>query len=180
MGEGGSVTTRSRAAANYIRLARDAGRTDRYIHQIDGISSGLDEVQAAVLNVRLRHLAEQNQKRRTLADCYLRALAGVGDLSFQQSPRHGFPVNVHHLFVVRTRERERLIKFLKGEDIPALSHYPCTVPQQPFARAEALEQGRFPHSEAAAAEVVSLPLWPSMPHEDQDRVIEAVRRFYGT
>lgn len=178
IGEGGSIVTRLSSVNEYVRLARDAGRLDRYVHQIDGINSMLDEIQAAVLNVRLAHLYTQNEKRIALARKYTDALAGVGDLRFQHTGRVGR--NVYHLFVVRTCEREDLLTFLKGEDIPALSHYPCTIPQQPFARAEALPQGRFPNAEKAAAEVVSLPLWPSMPASDQDRVIEAVRRFYGT
>lgn len=177
IGEGGSVTTCHQAVADYIRLARDAGRTDRYIHQIDGINSMLDEIQAAVLNVRLAHLVEQNDKRRKLALRYKQSLVGCGDLRWQETHEEAW--HVYHLFVVRTEARELLMDFLKNEDIPALSHYPCTIPQQPFARAEALAQGRFPHSEAAAAEVLSLPLWPGMTEAEQDRVIEAVRRFYG-
>ena len=177
LGEGGSVTTRFGVVADYVRLARDSGRTDRYIHMIDGTNSMLDEIQAAVLNVRLAHLTEQNGKRRELARRYRLHLEGVGDLRFQRISAEAH--HVYHLFVIRTGSRDALSAFLTGEDIPALSHYPCPMHQQPFARVEAACQGAFPYAEAAAAEVLSLPLWPSMPESDQDRVIEAVRRFYG-
>lgn len=177
LGEGGSVVTHIPAVNEYVRLARDAGRTDRYIHQIVGSNSMLDEMQAAVLNVRLKYLDAQNKKRRALARIYVEGLTNVGDLRFQQMTSTGR--HVYHLFVVRTASREGLLKYLKANNIPALSHYPCAVHHQPFARAEGLPQGSFPHSEEAAAQVLSLPLWPSMPEAVCERVVQSVRRFYG-
>jgi dTDP-4-amino-4,6-dideoxygalactose transaminase len=175
LGEGGSITTRLPIIAQRARLLRDAGRTDRYVHMLHGINSGLDEIQAAVLNVRLPYLLRQNTRRGNLAARYREQLAGVGDLRFQKIDPEASMVN--HLFVVRTHWRKELVAHLKKQDIPAISHYPCVLPRQPFAVADTLDQGVFPNSEAVANEVLSLPLWPSMTYDEQDFVVAAIKSF---
>lgn len=177
LGEGGSVTTRLPIVAQRIRLLRDAGRTDRYVHVLQSGNSMLDEMQAAVLNVRLKYLDAQNQRRRARAEYYRTWLAGVGDIRFQKLSVAA--VSVNHLFVIRTKHRADLIKHLTECAIPALSHYPCELTRQPFAVADALDRGPFPHAERAAREVLSLPLWPGMSLEEQDTVIAAVKAFYA-
>lgn len=175
LGEGGSITTRLLIIDQRARLLRDAGRTDRYVHMLPGINSGLDEIQAAVLNVRLPYLLRQNMRRGNLALRYRKELAGVGDLRFQKIAADATMVN--HLFVVRTHWRTELMAHLKTQGVPTLSHYPCTLPRQPFAVADALEQGTFPNSDAIANEVLSLPLWPSMTAAEHAQVVAAVKSF---
>ena len=175
LGEGGSITTRLPIIEQRARLLRDAGRSDRYVHMLHGINSGLDEIQAAVLNVRLPFLLRQNTRRGNLAARYRKELAGVGDIRFQKIADDATMVN--HLFVIRTHWRTELMSHLKVRGIPSLSHYPCTLPRQPFAVSDALEQGTFPNSDACANEVLSLPLWPSMTYLEQATVIEAVKSF---
>jgi len=175
LGEGGSIITRLPIIAQRARLLRDAGRTDRYVHMMHGINSGLDEIQAAVLNVRLPYLQHQNARRGHLATRYRKELAGVGDIRFQKIADDAQMVN--HLFVIRTYWRTELMAYLKARDIPTFSHYPCTLTRQPFAVSDALEQGTFPNSDACANEVLSLPLWPSMTYLEQATIIEAVKSF---
>ncbi len=177
LGEGGSVTTRLPIVAQRIRLLRDAGRTDRYVHALPGLNSMLDEIQAAVLNVKLPKLNKQNARRSTLADRYRRLLGGVGDIRFQTIVLNAQTVN--HLFPIRTERRVDLMKHLTDAGIPTLSHYPCVMTRQPFAVADALDQGPFPHAEKAALEVMSLPLWPSMSEDEQDAVIRVVKEFFA-
>lgn len=177
LGEGGSVTTRLPIVAQRIRSLRDAGRTDRYVHVLQSGNSMLDEMQAAVLNVRLKYLAAQNERRHSRADYYRAALTGVGDLRFQKIMPLSY--SIHHLFVVRTKQRSALLQHLSSIGIPALSHYPCEMTRQPFAVAGALDQGPFPYSEAAAREVISLPLWPGMSNHEQQVVVEAVKSFFA-
>jgi dTDP-4-amino-4,6-dideoxygalactose transaminase len=177
LGEGGSVTTRLPIVEQRIRLLRDAGRTNRYVHSLRGVNSMLDEVQAAVLNVRLPRLSFQNLRREGLAARYRYKLGGVGDLRFVRQAPAAHSVN--HLFVVRTAQRWGLLQHLLKKGIPSLSHYPCTMPRQPFAVEAALDQGPFPNADKAAAEVLSLPLWPSMTDDEQDEVIRAVKGFFA-
>ena len=177
IGEGGSVTTRLPFVAQRVRFLRDAGRTDRYVHVLQSGNSMLDEMQAAVLNVRLKYLGDQNWRRQCRAERYRMHLQGVGDIRFQQlMPMAHF---VSHLFVIRTKDRTALIQHLMEQGIHALSHYPCEMTRQPFAVAGSLDQGPFPHSERAAREVMSLPLWPGMSNDEQDRVISAVKEFFA-
>lgn len=176
LGEGGSVTTRLPFVAQQVRSLRDAGRTDRYVHVLQSGNSMLDEMQAAVLNVRLKHLAVQNVRREAIARYYRKCLTGVGDICFQKLSPSAYSVN--HLYVIRTSRRVELIRHLTGLGIPSLSHYPCELTRQPFAVAGSLDQGPFPHSERAAREVMSLPLWPGMSITEQDGVIAAVKRFF--
>ncbi len=176
IGEGGSLVTNTPSIAKTVSLLRDAGRTDRYIHTLQAGNSMLDEIQAAALLVRMHFLGEQNMKRRRLAMRYKELLKGVGDLTFQSVDSQAY--HVYHLLVVRTKRRVGLMDHLKKQGIPCLSHYPCVLTRQPFAVGVSLDQGPFPHSEAAAREVLSLPLYPGMADEVQDIVVDAVKRFY--
>lgn len=178
LGEGGSVLTKLPIVAERVRLMRDAGRVDRYVHLMPGINSMLDEVQAAILRVKLPHLHGQNL-RRISAETYYRAhLFEVGDIAFQHAEKYKvWPVS--HLFVIKTRKRNEVLESLKKAGIPALVHYPCTLARQPFAVADALDQGPFPVADSVAGQVVSLPMFPSITKEEQDRVIKAVKEVYA-
>jgi dTDP-4-amino-4,6-dideoxygalactose transaminase len=176
IGEAGSITTRLPFIDQQVRLLRDCGRTDRYIHTLVGRNSMLDEIQAAVLRVKLLKLHVQNAKRQVLADNYRKHLAGIGDLRFVQVAPDARSVN--HLFPVMTERRAALMSWLKRRDIPSLSHYPCVMSRQPFMLSETLDAGAFPVAERAAREIMSLPLWPGMSECDQDKVIDAVVGFF--
>lgn len=176
-GEAGGIITNTPAVAERARMLRDGGRIDRYIHFLPGINSGLDELQAAVLRAKLPYLKQSNEARRDLALRYTEELAGVGDLQFQHEQID--TENVWHLFVIRTASRDKLMAYLKTQDIPSLIHYPVIIPDQPFAIADAQGQGPFPVSRECASEVLSLPMFPAMTEVEQAKVIDAVKRFYS-
>ena len=144
------------------------------MNAIPGLNSTLDEMQAAVLLARLPRLGQANARRREIAAMYLEHLDGL-PLQFQKTDAAAF--HVQHLFVVRTRERNALREHLGSLGIPSLSHYPVPMHHQPFMAAS--QQGPFPFAEDAANTCLSLPLYPSLPADDQDRVVRAVRGFFA-
>lgn len=176
MGEAGGITTNLDSVANAAARLRDGGRTDRYLHMVKGINSGLDELQAAVLRVKLKHLAQSNLKRQTAAQYYHEGLAGIYQV---KTIRARFrPDSVHHLYVIRVKERDALRAYLNARGVPTLIHYPIPVPYQPCFM-EATLGGPWPESEKAAREVLSLPMHPSLTREEQDTVINAIKEFYA-
>jgi len=177
LGEGGSVLTRLPIIADRVRLLRDAGRVDRYVHLMPGVNSMLDEIQAAILNVKLPHLRDQNVRRVDAANYYHQKLEGVGDIKIQKVAHQAWPVN--HLCVITTKKREAVLENFRKNEIPALVHYPCTLARQPFAVADALDQGPFPIADRIAASCLSLPLYPSITQTDQDKVIAAIKEVYA-
>ena len=165
LGEAGAVTTNIPIVAERVRLLRDAGRTDRYVHELrGGTNTMLDEIQAAVLREKLPRLEQRNRKRSMAADYYAHYMSG------------GRPPQptVNHLYVIRTPRREQLRAKLAEKGIPSLIHYPVPVPLQPIFIADSIDHGPWPMSEKLAHEVLSLPLFPDITHDEQDRVIEVV------
>ncbi|MHC4560178.1 MAG: DegT/DnrJ/EryC1/StrS family aminotransferase, partial [Planctomycetota bacterium] len=135
-----------------------------------GWNSRLDEVQAAVLRIKLRHLDESNAARARLADFYNKGLLETGLLlpAVREDASH-----VYHLYVVRTRDRDRLIEFLRSRSIGAAVHYPVPVHLQPaYAR---LDHRSLPETESAAREVLSLPMYPELTETEANFVIEALK-----
>lgn len=170
LGEAGAITTRIAAIADAARLLRNAGRTDRYAHVVPGINSCLDEIQAAVLRVKLPYMKERTAARIAAAEYYRAGLP-------QHVLRKWTYGDVNHLFVIRSGRRNELLEFLKSRGIPSLIHYPIPVPYQPIFAHTAFDSGEWRHAEHAAREVLSLPMHADITREDQDRVIEAVNEF---
>ena len=170
LGDGGAVVTRDAALAARIRQLRNGGQTDRYHHAEVGVNSRLDELQAAVLRARLPLLEDRTERRRLLASRYRTLLDGT---SVEVPPQFDSG-HVYHLFPVRSSRRTGLQHHLRTSGIETLVHYPLTIPQQPaFAAAGAADCA---HAVRAAAEVLSLPLYPHMPLGAVETVAEAVRK----
>jgi dTDP-4-amino-4,6-dideoxygalactose transaminase len=175
LGDGGMVVTRDGTLASKVRRLRHGGQSSRYVHEDVGFNSRLDEIQAAVLRVRLTHLQSENERRRELALHYEAELAGT--------PARPVAVrrdclSARHLFVVRAPSREELAEHLKRRGIQALVHYPIATHLQPAYRELGLREGSCPVAERAASEVLSLPLHPALSFEDVSRVARAIREFY--
>lgn len=171
-GDGGMVLTNDAAIARRIRLLRAHGEDRKYHHVAIGRTSRLDELQAAILRVKLRRLSAWTAARRRLAAAYRRALRGL-DMRLPVEPsgsRHAY-----HLFTVRTRRRAAVQHALGAAGIATAIHYPSILPAQPALR-PFRGHGRWPHAAAAAREVLSLPLYPSMPPSAVARVAETLRR----
>ncbi len=170
LGDGGAVITRDASLADRIKRLRNGGQTDRYHHVELGLNSRLDELQAAILRVRLPLLAQRTIRRRVLAGLYRMALAD----SNVAVPREMDPGHVYHLFPVRTERRTPLQDRLRLSGIETLVHYPIPIFQQPaFAGTDPAD---CPEAVRAANEVLSLPFYPSLSIEAVQTVAEAVRK----
>ncbi len=173
-GDGGAVTTDNSEVGEKIRLLRNYGSRTKYIHSIQGFNTRLDEIQAAILRVRLRHLDEWNGRRRALANVYLRQLPDAA-LTMPFVAQWSDPV--WHLFVVRTPRREALQRHLEEAGIDTLIHYPIPPHLQQAYAGMGLEEGSLPICEALHKEVLSLPIGPHLTGEQVSQVIEAVHGF---
>lgn len=171
-GDGGAVTTDDPDLAARIRMLGNYGSKRRYVHEVQGVNSRLDPIQAAILSVKLAHLDAWNARRRAIAATYAAALAGTG-LDLPVPPPDAEPV--WHLYVVRSRRREALQAWLEEKGVQTLIHYPCPPHlQQAYATGQSL-----PVAEELAGEILSLPMGPHLSEEQAARVIEAVASFPG-
>jgi len=173
-GDGGAVLVDDASLAARLRRLRNGGQTDRYRHQDPGTNSRLDEVQAAVLRVKLAHLAEWNERRRALAALYRAELEGSGVALPREQPYAGA---VYHLFVVRHPRRDALAAALRERGIQTLIHYPIPLHLQPVFATLGGRPGQLPVAERAASEILSLPLFPEMTDEQARSVAAAVREL---
>jgi dTDP-3-amino-3,4,6-trideoxy-alpha-D-glucose transaminase len=170
LGDGGAVLTSNPALAERIRRLRNGGVSRRNYHAEAGVNSRLDELQAAVLTARLPRLPAWTDRRRTLAAIYRRELPPWIVPIRERDPGH-----VYHLFAVRVPNRDALQAHLVAAGIETLTHYPFSLTEQPaFA---AFGSGACPVAEAAAREVLSLPLYPRLPDDDAIRVAREIDAF---
>lgn len=174
IGDGGMVITDNAGLDERVRLLREYGWAERYVSQISGGNSRLDEIQAAILRVKLKHLDEDNALRARIAQRYYDALSG-GPLilpATRPDSAHAF-----HLFVVRSNHRNELQAFLKSQGVGALVHYPVPVHLQPAYKGRISGGDHLPITEQVTAEVLSLPLYPEMVDAEVQDVIDAVKQF---
>ncbi len=174
LGDGGMVVTNDSELARQARLLREYGWAERYISSSCGWNSRLDEIQAAVLRIKLRTLDRDNDQRRSLAEEYNTDMAHCGLLapSCRKDSWH-----VYHLYVVRSEKRDELQAFLKSKGIGALIHYPVPVHQQPAYKGRLPGSGHLPVTELIAHEVLSLPLYPELNSNDIQTVINEMQTF---
>ena len=174
-GDGGAVTTDDDNLAQQVRLLRNYGSPSKYVHEVVGFNSRLDELQAALLRVRLRALDEWNSRRAEVAAVYGKALAGCEGLTLQAVPEGIEPV--WHLFVVRCEQRDRLQTHLRAHGIDTLIHYP-TPPHRSAAYAGTALTAPLPLTEKLADSVLSLPIGPHLELDSAQRVASVVREFF--
>ncbi|MER2520128.1 MAG: DegT/DnrJ/EryC1/StrS family aminotransferase [Bdellovibrionales bacterium] len=171
-GDGGAVLTSDDALADTVRTLRNYGSKVKYHHLLQGRNSRLDELQAAMLRVKLRKLQEWNDRRRHVADRYLKEMRGC-EMILPHVPDWAEPV--WHLFVIRAKDRDRLQKDLAASGVQTLIHYPTFPHEQPCYK-ELLLSNKFPETSKIAHELLSLPISPHMTEIQIDAVIESVKR----
>jgi dTDP-4-amino-4,6-dideoxygalactose transaminase len=172
-GDGGAVTTDDADLAGRLRMLRNGGQESRYEHRILGVNSRLDELQAAILRVRLRHLEADNTRRREIAARYSQALTGIPGVGPPFVPETVTPA--FHLYVIRCADREGLARRLAEAGVDTAVHYPCCIHRQSaFAW---LDAEPCPVAERAVDEILSLPIFPELEDEEVDRVCEALSRL---
>lgn len=173
-GDGGAIVTDDSGLAEHLRLLRSHGERPRYHHRVVGGTCRLDGLQAAVLRTKLRRLDGWNESRRSLASRLSAALEGGPVRVCGAAPGSD---HVHHLFVVRSAERERLRDHLAASGVATAVHYPVPVHLTEAYRDLGLGPGDLPVAERLATEICSLPLFPSMSDDELARIAEAVREF---
>lgn len=178
LGDGGAITTADAALAERLRRLRNYGSAIKYVHELAGVNSRLDELQAAFLREKLPLLAADNGRRALIARRYQLELAGVGDLVLP-APDTARSQSSWHLFVLRSARRDRLATALADAGIGTLVHYPTPVHRQGAYAGLYDEAGQLPLAERYAAEVLSLPIGPTLDDVQLERVIAAVRQFFS-
>jgi dTDP-4-amino-4,6-dideoxygalactose transaminase len=174
-GDAGLVTTTDGALAAELRLIRNHGQTQKYSHGRLGWTGRLDELQAAILRVKLRHLPEWTQARRALAARYGAGLAGLPLILPAERPG---ATHVFHQYTLRTPRRDALAKHLAAAGIGTACHYPLPIPAQPLFSQLGYDATAFPAAWAASGEVLSLPCFPELLPDEIDHVIDTVRAFF--
>lgn len=166
IGDGGMVVTNDSGLAEKLRLLREYGWKERYVSSSVGWNTRLDELHAATLRVKLKFLEQDNDCRRDLARRYER---GLGMLSLGLPKERTGSTHVYHLYVIRVRERARIQSFLEKAGIASGVHYPVPVHEQ--LAYSMYQRGPLPRTATAAAEVLSLPMYPELSEHDADAVI---------
>ena len=172
-GDAGAVLTQSAAMARSVRLLGDHGSERKYEHITIGFNSRLDTLQAVVLRARLRRLAQWNAARQRAALRYAELLSGLDEVTLPQI----MPGNDHvwHLYVIRVPRRDHVLRCLHDHGIQGAIHYPVPVHLQPAFRNLGYAPGDFPVTEAAAGQILSLPIYPHITADQQRRVADAIR-----
>lgn len=170
-GDAGAITTNSPEIAWRARMLRDHGSSRKYQHEEMGVNSRLDEIQAAVLRVKLRYLDEWNERRRGHADAYMRALAGLDVV--RPSVRVGAS-HVYHLFVIQMDERDQVREQLTIRGIATGIHYPIPIHQQVASRGIMAATAQFPVTDFQAGRILSLPMFPELTGEQIAYVVEGL------
>jgi dTDP-4-amino-4,6-dideoxygalactose transaminase len=158
--------------AERARLLRNYGWRRQYTSEIKGANSRLDELQAAVLSVKLRHLDDWNRVRRDLAARYDGGLCGVRTLAVRPDTEHAY-----HLYVICAERRDELRAYLADRGVGTGIHYGLPTHLQPAYRNVVLGPGSLPETERAAGEVLSLPLYPELTFDEVDQIVRVVNEF---
>lgn len=176
LGDGGAIVTSNTELARQIRRMREYGWEQRYVSEVPGWNSRLDELQAAILRVKLGKLEVHNLARRKLANRYLELLK---DCPIALPTVDNHTTHVFHLFVIRTNARNALQEYLRRRGIETTIQYPIPIHKQAAYRVYA-NDCHLPETDIVAEEILSLPIYPELTHWEQDVVIEAIKEFYGT
>ncbi|HKW34317.1 MAG TPA: DegT/DnrJ/EryC1/StrS family aminotransferase [Candidatus Acidoferrum sp.] len=175
-GEGGAITTNDESLARKAAMLRDHGQSKKYYHDIEGYNGRLDSLQAGILRIKLRHLSEWNEQRRAAARLYDELLAPL-DGSVARPVESNSSKSVYHLYVVRTQFRDELQKHLNAAGIGTGIHYPIPIHLQAAYASMGWKNGDFPETEAAANEILSLPMFAGLTADQQKQVTETISQF---
>jgi dTDP-4-amino-4,6-dideoxygalactose transaminase len=176
LGDGGCLCTNDDALAGRVRMYRNHGRKDKYLHEFAGFNVRFNEIQGAIGRVMLKHLDRFNAHRRAIAAHYNQHLSN----QVQTPPERPWAKAVYHMYVVRAERRDDLQKFLKENGVETGIHYPVPNHQQPAITSKFKNVPSLPRTETAVKEILSLPIHGEMDVSEADAVCAAVARFYGT
>jgi dTDP-4-amino-4,6-dideoxygalactose transaminase len=176
-GDGGAIVTDNKDLEGKMRMYANHGRSAKYDHEFEGVNSRFDGIQAAVLNVKIKYLKEWNLKRNTNAKIYNEKLKNIKDIIVPVIPIDSD--HVFHLYVIRTKERDRLKKFLTDNDISCGIHYPISLPNlRAYSYLNHIPED-FPVSSKLQDEILSLPMFPELTEEQIDYVADIIKKFFS-
>ena len=175
-GEGGAVTTNDDKISRKVQMLRDHGQVQKYYHDLEGYNGRLDALQAGILAVKLRHLTKWNEERRGCADRY-RELLDWNCRGIELPYEPPWAKGVYHLYVIRVQNRDGLQKHLAGAGIGTGIHYPIPLHLQNAYSHLGYRTGDFPVCEGTAATILSLPMYPGLGDEQQERIAQCLRTF---
>lgn len=176
-GDGGIVLTKSDREAQKLKMLRNYGQEKKYYHKIIGFNSRLDEIQAAILIIKMKYLDKWNNRRREIANYYTKYISNqlISKPSEMPYARHVF-----HLYVIRHSNREAFCAYLKREGVSTIIHYPVPIHLQEAYKDIGYLQGSFPVAEKIAKEIVSLPIFPQLKDEEVKRIVELINSYEET
>lgn len=172
IGDGGAITTNDNELADKIRSLRNYGSHQKYINNIKGFNSRLDELQAAILRVKLKYLDEWNQRRSQIAGLYQNELSAREEIYLPKTSK--FNNHVWHVFVIRTKQREKIKKYLEANNIKTLVHYP--IPSYKQNAYSEIKRYSFPLCEQISEELLSLPMGPHLTIQEANYVVDKLKR----
>jgi dTDP-4-amino-4,6-dideoxygalactose transaminase len=176
IGDGGAIVTNNDQLGQYVRRYRNYGFAEKNVTDIQGVNSRLDEIQAAVLRIKLRYLQQWNAERIKLAQLYVEELSGIPGIQLPVTIPNA--THVYHLFVIKTSKRDELRTYLSSKQIETGIHYPVPPHLQKSFRELGFKKGDFPVAEEIADTSLSLPLWPGMEPGAVSYVCETIRKFF--
>jgi len=178
LGDGGGITTNDEEFAEKARIYRNYGSEKKYYNKVIGYNMRLDELQASLLQVKLKYLEDWTKQRNEIASWYNHELAGIGDLILPKVAKHAS--HVYHLYVVRTNYRDKMQQFLDSAGIGSLIHYPIPPHLQEAYKHLGFKKGDFPIAEKIADTCLSLPIWPGMSKDNVIEVAITLKKFFTT
>ncbi len=176
-GDAGAVITNDTEIANTVRMMKDHGRTEKYLHDFAGVNSRLDTLQAAILGVKLAHLEEWTEARRTVAAKYHGALSECSWLTLPTEIPGGR--HVYHLYVIQSDRRNKLMKHLANDGISTGIHYPVPLHRQSAFASLGYRKGDFPVAEQLADSILSIPIYPELRDQQLSRIVRSIGSFGG-
>lgn len=173
-GDGGAIVTNDESIAKDMKIYRNYGSEKRYYNRVVGTNSRLDELQAGLLRVRLSHLKELTKEKQAIGERYMKELCNT---KITLPKMIDGASHVYHQFVIRSKERDRLIDYLNEKEIGTIIHYPIPPHLAEAYRYLGYRKGDFPMTERLADEVLSIPMYNGMTKEEQTYVIDAINKF---
>lgn len=177
-GDAGMIVTNNDVLAEQARVIRVHGSKPKYYHHVLGYNSRLDEMQAAILNVKFPHLEEWSNMRREHANTYTQLLkeelSNIIQTPVEKEGNH----HVFHQYTLRVPKRDELQAYLKEQGISTMIYYPMPLHVQPVFKELGYKEGDLPETEKAAKEAISLPMYPELPREHQEYIVEKIKEFY--
>ena len=175
LGDAGAVTTNDKGLAEKVRVLGNYGSEKHYYNKYMGFNSRLDEMQATILRVKLKHLEEFNEEREMIAQLYLKGLQDT-NLILPYTPECAEPV--WHQFVIRSKKRDKLQEYLKSKGIGTLIHYPLPIHLQEAYKHLGYKKGEFPIAEKIANEVLSLPMYPYLSEKNIKIITNYIKKYF--